>query len=115
MQVLLEAVRLSRDILRSPAFDEFRGKEIFPGTIDGSDAELMSFIRRKAETVYHPVGTCRMGADMTSVVDDTLRVRGIAGFRVIDASVMPKIVSGNTNAPTIMIAEKAASLIKNYA
>lgn len=82
---------------------------MFPGITDGSDAELTNFIRRKAETVYHPVGTCRMGSDAATVADSTQRVHGIAGLRVIDASVMPKIVSGNTNAPTIMIAEKAAA------
>jgi choline dehydrogenase len=111
LPVMLEAVRLSRKILRSPPFDELRGEEIFPGINDGSDAELTRFIRRKAETVYHPAGTCRMGTDSTCVVDETLRVRGVSGLRVVDASVMPKIVSGNTNAPTIMIAEKAAHLI----
>ncbi|WP_129781908.1 GMC family oxidoreductase [Peristeroidobacter soli] len=111
LQAMLEALRLSRDILRSPAFDELRGEEVFPGINDGSDAQLTRFIRHKAETVYHPAGTCRMGTDSSAVVDERLRVRGISGLRVIDASVMPKIVSGNTNAPTIMIAEKAAHLI----
>lgn len=111
LQVLLEAVRMSRQLLRSPAFDELRGAEVFPGVADGTDADLTSFIRHKAETVYHPVGTCRMGNSSAAVVDETLRVRGVAGLRVIDASIMPKIVSGNTNAPTIMIAEKAATQI----
>lgn len=111
LQVMLEAVRLSREILRSPAFDELRGEEVFPGINDGSDRELVRFIRHKAETVYHPVGTCRMGMDAKAVVDEALRVRGVAGLRVIDASIMPTIVSGNTNAPTIMIAEKAANHI----
>lgn len=111
LQVMLEAVRLSQRILRSAPFDDLRGEEVFPGINDGSDAELTRFIRHKAETVYHPVGTCRMGGDSNAVVDEALRVRGIAGLRVVDASVMPKIVSGNTNAPTIMIAEKAAALI----
>ena len=115
LQVMLEAVRLSRQLLRSPAFDELRGEEVFPGISDDSDAELTSFIRRKAETVYHPVGTCRMGCDSAAVVDEALRVHGIAGLRVVDASVMPRIVSGNTNAPTIMIAEKAAADILSYA
>jgi choline dehydrogenase len=114
LQVVLEAVKLSREILRSPAFDELRGEEIFPGINDGSDSALIRFIRLKAETVYHPVGTCRMGTDARAVVDEALRVRGVAGLRVIDASIMPKIVSGNTNAPTIMIAEKAANLILGH-
>jgi choline dehydrogenase len=73
---------------------------------------LVEFIRAKAETVYHPIGTCRMGSDEQSVVDTQLRVRGVAGLRVIDASVMPALISGNTNAPTMMIAERAADLIK---
>lgn len=111
LQVMLEAVRLSQQLLRSAPFDELRGEGVFPGITDGSDAELTAFIRHKAETVYHPVGTCRMGRTPSAVVDDALCVRGVTGLRVIDASVMPKIVSGNTNAPTIMIAEKAASLI----
>ena len=111
LQVMLEAARMSRQLLRSSPFDELRGAEVFPGTADGTDAELTSFIRHKAETVYHPVGTCRMGSDPASVVDNALRVTGVSALRVIDASVMPKIVSGNTNAPTIMIAEKAASHI----
>lgn len=114
LQVMLEAARLSRQLLRSPPFDELRGEEVFPDITDGSDTELTAFIRHKAETVYHPVGTCRMGCDPSTVVDDTLCVRGVSGLRVIDASVMPKIVSGNTNAPTIMIAEKAANLILGY-
>jgi choline dehydrogenase len=111
LRVMLEAVRLSREILRSPAFDELRGEELFPGINDGSDRDLIRFIRHKAETVYHPVGTCRMGTDGRAVVDESLRVRGVAGLRVIDASIMPRIVSGNTNAPTIMIAEKASGSI----
>ena len=79
---------------------------------DASDeARLIDFIRNKAETIYHPVGTCRMGPDERAVVDVDLRVKGVAGLRVIDASVMPALISGNTNAPTIMIAEKAADAI----
>jgi len=73
---------------------------------------LEAFIRAKAETIYHPIGTCRMGSDNAAVVDPQLRVRGIDGLRVIDASVMPTLVSGNTNAPTIMMAERAAHLIQ---
>ena len=77
-----------------------------------SDAEIEAFIRSHADTIYHPVGTCRMGQGPLDVVDAELRVHGIGGLRVVDASVMPNIVSGNTNAPTIMIAEKAADMIK---
>jgi choline dehydrogenase-like flavoprotein len=113
LRVLIEGVRLSRDLFAAAPFDAWRGEEILPGSDVRSDAELSAFIRRKAETVYHPVGTCRMGAadDAAAVVDPELRVRGIAGLRVVDASVMPTLPGGNTNAPTIMIAERAADLI----
>jgi len=110
-RVLVEAVRTSRRILHAQAFDAFRGAEMYPGDNDDSDSAISAFLRRKCETVYHPVGTCRMGTGDDAVVDPALRVRGIAGLRVVDASVMPKIVSGNTNAPTVAIAEKASDLI----
>lgn len=112
LETLVEAVKMSREIFAARAFDRWRGPEVFPGDAVRSDADIVAAIRAKAETVYHPVGTCRMGADEASVVDPQLRVRGIAGLRVVDASVMPKIVGGNTNAPTIMIAEKAAELLR---
>jgi choline dehydrogenase len=111
LEVLLEAVQLSRHILQSPAFDGYRGSEVFPGPHATTDAALIDFIRCKSETIYHPVGTCRMGTDAGSVVDAAARVHGIDGLRVLDASIMPTIVSGNTNAPTIMIAEKLADRI----
>ncbi len=111
LKLLVEGVRLSRRILAAAPFDPFRGKEIFPGAAVQDDAAIATFVRRKAETIYHPVGTCRMGADDRAVVDSELRVRGIDGLRVIDASVMPDLPGGNTNAPTIMIAEQAAELI----
>lgn len=109
---LIEGVKLSREIFASRAFARWRGAEIFPGEGVRSDAQLAAAIRAKAESIYHPVGTCRMGADDEAVVDAGLRVRGVQGLRVVDASVMPRLVGGNTNAPTIMIAEKAADLIK---
>jgi choline dehydrogenase len=113
LKMMLEAVRLSRHVLAQPAFDAFRGEELFPGAQARDQAALVDFIRRKAESIYHPIGTCRMGADddAGAVVDPQLRVRGIEGLRVVDASVMPTLVGGNTNAPTIMIAERAADLI----
>ncbi|MEO8460897.1 MAG: choline dehydrogenase [Dokdonella sp.] len=112
LSVMIEAARLSRQIIAQAPFAPYRGEEIFPGTEVADDAELEAFVRRKAETIYHPIGTCRMGSDQTAVVDSELRVRGIAALRVVDASVMPTLPGGNTNAPTIMIAERAADLIR---
>jgi len=113
LKMLLEGVRLSREIFAQPAFDAYRGDELFPGEEAVDETHLIQFIRDKAETIYHPVGTCRMGGsdDPQAVVDPELRVRGIAGLRVVDASVMPKLIGGNTNAPTMMIAERAADLM----
>ena len=111
LKILVEGVKLSREIFGAKAFDAYRGAEIFPGASTQSDDDIVAFIRRKAETVYHPVGSCRMGNDAGAVVDAELRVRGVAGLRVVDASVMPSLPGGNTNAPTIMIAERAAELI----
>ena len=109
LKVLVEGVRLSRRILGADAFAEYRGEEMFPGADAQDDADIAAFIRRKAETIYHPVGTCRMGSDADSVVDPQLRVRGVSGLRVVDASVMPRLIGGNTHAPTVMIAEKASA------
>lgn len=111
LAVLLEAVQRSRQILHAAPFDAYRGAEVFPGERADTDTALVQFIRQKAETVYHPVGTCRMGTDARAVVDPSLRVHGVQALRVVDASIMPTIISGNTNAPTIMIAEKAADMI----
>jgi choline dehydrogenase len=114
LKMLVECVCLAREILAQPAFAPFRGKELFPGEQVQDEAAIVDFIRRKAESIYHPVGTCRMGADddRSAVLDPQLRVRGVSGLRVVDASVMPKLIGGNTNAPTIMIAERAADLIR---
>jgi choline dehydrogenase len=107
--LMIECARLSRQIFAQPAFKPFAGEEIFPGTELSSDADLLDFIRRKAESIYHPIGTCKMGTDELAVVDSSLNVRGVEGLSVVDASIMPSLVSGNTNAPTIMIAEKFAA------
>jgi choline dehydrogenase len=110
-RALREGVKLAREIFAQPSFDAFRGPELMPGAHIATDEQLDGFIRRTAETIYHPIGTAKMGRDKDSVVDPELRVYGIEGLRVVDASVMPDLVSGNTNAPTIMIAEKASDLI----
>jgi len=104
-------VRLAREVIAQRAFDRFRGPEIRPGAAVDSDDEIDAFVRAKSDSAYHPCGTCRMGEGEEAVVDPRCRVRGIEGLRVVDASVMPTLVGGNTNAPTIMIAEKAADMI----
>jgi choline dehydrogenase len=109
---LRTSVRLTREILAQPALAPFRGEELSPGPRAQSDADIDAFVRQGVETCYHPVGTCRMGIGGDCVVDEQCRVYGIEGLRVVDASVMPAIVSGNTNAPTIMIAERASDLIR---
>lgn len=112
---LRTSVRLTREILAQPALAPFRGEELSPGPQVQSDSEIDAFVRRGVETCYHPVGTCRMGIGSECVVDAQCRVQGIENLRVVDASVMPSIVSGNTNAPTIMIAERASDLIRGKA
>ena len=111
-RAMREGVKICREIAGQNAFDALRGEEIMPGQDVRTDAEIDAFIRRTGETIYHPVGTVRMGVDDAAPLDGDLRVRGIEGLRVVDASVMPTLVSGNTNAPTIMVAEKAADLIR---
>jgi choline dehydrogenase len=111
MEVLLAGLKEAREIANASALDEYRGEEIWPGEDVQTDAELREHIRETCHTVYHPVGTCKMGDDDMAVVDDELRVHGVEGLRVVDASVMPTLVGGNTNAPTIAIAEKAADLV----
>ncbi len=113
LEVLLAAIDRTREIAAAPALAAYKGPEYWPGDEVQDRDTMVTRIRDWAETIYHPVGTCRMGADPASVVDPELRVRGVEGLRVIDASVMPTLVSGNTNAPTIMIAEKASDLIRS--
>jgi choline dehydrogenase len=109
---MLEATRLLRKLAAAPSFAAITAQEIAPGAAVESDADLISDVRKRASTVFHPVSTCRMGpGDGTNVVDSALNVHGVAGLRVIDASVFPTVTSGNTNAPTIMVAEKGADLL----
>ncbi|HLM54409.1 MAG TPA: GMC oxidoreductase, partial [Pseudoxanthomonas sp.] len=112
LKMMVECAKLSRELFAQKAFDAYRGVPIDPPRSDLSDAELAEFVRARAETVYHPIGTCRMGSDAQAVVDPELRLNGIDGLRVVDASVMPTLIGGNTNAPTIMIAERASDLIR---
>ena len=111
LDLLVKGARVQQRILESAPFDPVRGKMLYPVKADDTQA-LIQDIRNRADTQYHPVGTCKMGSDAMAVVDERLRVRGIDGLRVIDASVMPTVVGGNTNAPTIMIAEKAVDIIR---
>ncbi len=111
LRTLREAVKIARKIVAQPAFDAYRGEELNPGAKATSDADIDDFIRRTAITIYHPVGTAKMGTDRMAVVDAALRVRGVRNLRVVDASIMPTLVGGNTNAPAIMIGEKASDLI----
>jgi choline dehydrogenase len=113
-RALRAGVQIVRDVAGQKSLRAIHsGDEASPGASVASDAEIDAWIRQSAETIYHPVGTCRMGAagDALAVVDGELKVQGIAGLRVIDASVMPTLVGGNTNAPTIMLAEKAVDMI----
>lgn len=112
VQKLVPGIKLLRKLFQTSAFDEFHGDEIAPGADVTSDEALETYIRDACSTVWHPVGTCKMGTDPMAVVDPELRVYGVEGLRVVDASIMPTITTGNTNAPTIMIGEKAAALIK---
>ena len=111
LAVLVDGVKAARRVLAAAAFDPYRGAEMEPGAAVQSDEQIERFIRARAESIYHPVGTCKMGSDDMAVVDDMLRVHGVTGLRVVDASIMPTLVGGNTNAPTVMIAEKAADMI----
>jgi choline dehydrogenase len=109
---LLGVMRIVRQVIEDPAMNWLGPREFAPGPDAQTDDELIDFVTRTAETTYHPVGTCKMGQDPMAVVDDQLRVHGISGLRIADASIMPTLTSGNTNAPSIMIGEKAAAMIK---
>ena len=112
LQTTIKGAKMTREILQAPALKSYRDKELF-GVTDGmSDADWEGHIRARADTIYHPVGTCKMGTDDMAVVDPQLRVHGMEGLRVVDASIMPRLIGGNTNAPTIMIGERAADFIR---
>lgn len=113
LPVMIQAYRATQAVLRAKAFAPVRGKPLFDEPDTDDETAIEHFIRSRADTIYHPVGTCRMGNDDNSVVDAELRVRGVQGLRVADASIMPTLIGGNTNAPAIMIGEKAADLIRS--
>lgn len=110
-RAFIDGIKVLRKILGAPALKPFAVEELQPGPKVASDEDVLDYCRQTGSTVYHPTSTCRMGNDALAVVDQRLRVRGIEGLRVVDASIMPDLMSGNTNAPTIMIAEKASDMI----
>ena len=111
LRELVNGVKKARELISQPSFDELRGIEMIPGPEVKSDSDIEKWVREAAETDYHPSCTCAMGQSEMSVVDDQMKVHGIEKLRVVDASVMPQIVSGNLNAPTQMIAARAADMI----
>jgi choline dehydrogenase len=114
-ELTVRAIRIARAIMTAPAMTPLQVTEVAPGAERTTDDEIIDWVKKAAETTYHPVGTCKMGTDAMAVVDPQLRVIGIAGLRVADASIMPTLTSGNTNAPSIMIGEKAADLVLSHA
>jgi choline dehydrogenase len=110
-EITVRAVRIARAVMTAPAMAHLHVTEIAPGVSRTTDDEILHWVRTVAETTFHPVGTCKMGSDPMAVVDARLRVHGIEGLRVADASIMPTLTSGNTNAPSIMIGEKAADMV----
>ena len=111
-QTVVAGMKIARHIMENPVMDKYRAFEMNPGPKVQTDEEWLEFARNNGQTTYHVIGTCKMGNDPMAVVDDQLRVHGVAGLRVVDASIMPTMVSGNTNAAVIMIAEKGADMIK---
>ncbi|MBV9966786.1 MAG: choline dehydrogenase, partial [Alphaproteobacteria bacterium] len=111
-QTIVAGLKLCRQLLAQPPLAQFTESEYLPGAVVQSDAELLDFARKRGGTVYHPTSTCKMGVDATAVVDPELRIHGVTGLRVADASIMPTVVSGNTNAATIMIGERCADLLR---
>ncbi|MNS52606.1 Alcohol dehydrogenase [acceptor] [compost metagenome] len=108
---MVAAFRLTRRLMQAPALANWITRDLYTEGVD-TDEQIRTVLRRRTDSVYHPVGTCRMGDDPLAVVDAQLRVHGLQGLRIVDASVMPTLIGGNTNAPTIMIAEKAVDLIR---
>ena len=110
-ETLIMALKSARKLMEQPSITKYLVREVRPGPDSQSDEDLLAYLQKSGRTSYHPVGTCRMGSDDEAVVDERLRVKGVSGLRVVDASIMPTLVSGNTNAPTIMIGEKASDMI----
>lgn len=114
-QAMVDGFRMMRTIMARPAMASLRGEEFSPGEEVKTDDQILTWIRNNSQTAYHPIGTCRMGQGPNTVVDDKLRVHGLSGLRVADASIFPTMPSGNTNAPSIMVGEKAADLLREGA
>jgi choline dehydrogenase-like flavoprotein len=113
LETLVKGFKIVRHLMSAPALAKVRPQEVFTAGVH-SDDEIRHIIRQRADTVYHPVGTCKMGSDAMAVVDAQLRVHGIEGLRVVDGSIMPTLIGGNTNAPIMAIAEKAVDLIRAH-
>jgi choline dehydrogenase len=112
MKDMIDGVRLARTLIRQPAWDRYRGVELSPGDSVESDSDIREFLRQRTGTSYHPSGSCRMGVDDAAVVDSDGRVNAVQGLRIVDASIMPKVITGNLNAPVLMMAEKITDRIK---
>jgi choline dehydrogenase len=111
-RTIVAGIKMTRAIAHAPALDALRGEDFSPGKQIATDAQILEWVRKNSVTAYHPIGTCRMGEGANTVVDPELRVHGLEGLRVADASVFPTMPSGNTNAPAILVGEKAADLIR---